>query len=231
MMRSCIWLAALALIGCSGSAIADSYERATCDELMAKYGGPCLEGIPTQMFRSTTGVIPEAHRSIMGFVLGTDDFREATERFGPAAQWHSGDAASSETKVCFVADGVTLVLARNEEMSSIVDEFRMIEGTIGETHKCLHVSWPLGRITSQSGLRPGLTRPQLLKILGPPSNEVDGQLYWNWEQRKSLAKNDPSYSMCLLDGQSISTKSSGVIARIEHGRVKWLSVSSGDFVC
>ena len=229
-MRSYLHLAALAFVFCSGRAVADHSERLACDEWMAKYGGPCLEGIPMERYRPKTGVVPETHRSVMGFVLGADDFHEAAERIGPAAQWHSGDAASSETKVCYVTDGLTLVMARNEEMSDRVDEFRMIEGTIDNDSQCLHVNWPPDRIKTQSGLRPGLTRLQLLTILGPPSNEVDGQLYWDWETEKPLPKNDPSYNMCLLDGQSIVNKASGVVARIEQDRVKWVIVSYWDFV-
>lgn len=230
-MRPHVYLVALALICCSELALADRSERRYCDEWMATDGGPCLEGIPTATHRSKAGVVPEVHRSVMDFVLGADDFREAVERIGPAEQWHSGDAATSETKVCYVTGGLTLVLARNEEMSSRIDEIRMIDGTIEKAARCLHVSWPPDRISTRSGLRPGLTRPQLLTILGPPSNQADGQLYWNWVTRKSLPRNDPAYNMCLLDGQSISYQASGVVVRIEQGRVKWVIVSYGDFVC
>jgi hypothetical protein len=234
-MRIGLTTVLLVILNIGGTALAATNGQQICDEYMAKFGGPCLDGIPTDVYRSKPGVLPEAHRSIFGFTLGADDFDEAIRRFGPAIQWHSGDAGASEDKLCYMASGpkdaLTVVLARNAEMSTRIDEIRMMLGTIESADQCARANWPATKIRTTSGLRPGIARSQIVALLGPASNEIGDQMYWNWETTKTLAATDPMYPMCLVDGVSEATQGSGVTARIKNGRVEWLVIGYGDFVC
>ena len=206
-----------------------------CDDSMKVSGGPCLEGVPTNLDKAVQGVIPVPHRQVLGFTVGVDSFAIAKKIFGPAHEWHSGDAAASETKLCYIAnsgnDVVTVVLAENDEMATNIDEIRMIRGRIDSGSKCETLRQPLADIHTASGLRAGMTERQLESILGRPTYPDAGLLFYTWEKNRELKAREPDYSSCLVDGRSIETLGSGVTARVIRGVVVWITIVYGDYVC
>jgi hypothetical protein len=225
----------LGILVLSPVASGETKAEVSCVEYMAKYGGPCLQGIPEVVYRAKPGVIPADHRVVMGFTLGSDDFGEAVQRFEPAKKWHSGDAVASEGKLCYSATApmctMTLVLARNSEMGSSIDEIRMMLGNIESREQCASAGWSADRLRTLNGLGPGLSQAQILERLGPPSNKIGAQMFWNWDEKKTLPPSDRMYENCLFNVVAEVVRGSGVSAFIINGRVEWLTISYGDFLC
>ncbi|MBN1254750.1 MAG: hypothetical protein JXA50_05700 [Deltaproteobacteria bacterium] len=105
------------------------------DEYIYRFGGPYFGGARDAYIYEGKGLLDQKHRDVNGFILGVDSFHEADQIFGEAQKWHSGDAATSESKICFLSQDrnqkVIIVFASNSEMSSgKVDSVRFIQGEV-----------------------------------------------------------------------------------------------------
>jgi hypothetical protein len=227
----------LSLLLCLGPVAsgAQAADHAHCDEYMKKWGGPCMEGAPAESSKPSQGVLPKAHREVLGFTVGAGNFAEAKKALGSANEWHSGDAASSETKICYFSPDskapVTVVLAQNSEMSSRIDEIRLIQGQIDSRSECAQLGKAAQSIRTRSGLHVGMTEHQLRAILGEPTYAADGLLFYYWHKDRELKHSDPAYSACLVGERSHETLGSGITARVLNGAVVWLAISYGEFLC
>lgn len=205
-----------------------------CDERIVAVGGPCLEGATT----SRTGDLPASSREVLGFRLGEHSFDDARRLFGNAQRWHSGDAAASEDKLCYVArDGeqqVTLVLSSNSEMSEgAIDGIAVIGGPTGFAGRCLSlVSRRPEELGTSSGIRLGMSLAQMTAILGQPTEVRGDYVFYVYCSDKKLERTDPAYQQCKVGDSSVASRCSGLTARFDDDRLRWVEFGYGtDYVC
>jgi len=206
----------------------------TCDQSMKVSWGPCLEGIPSDIFneRKKVGLMPANNAEILGFQVGKHDFPDAMKILGKANQWHTGDAAASEDKVCYISqDGnpVVFILAANSEMSEgHVDEIRLLKDDGKSPNDCKRITAKSKDFRTKSGINLGMTEKALEAILGKPTF-TDGELrFYSWQDSKELKSQDPDYSSCYkTDGKAIAFLTSFITARISNGILEWVTISSG----
>jgi len=231
------YLRVLPLLLCAASIASaeDAVDHAHCDEYIRKWGGPCLEGAAAESDKPFQGVLPKTHREVMGFTVGMGDFAEAKKAFGTANEWRSGDAAASETKLCYSSmdsrDSVTVVFARNNEMSSRIDEIRLIQGLIESNNECAQLRRTGNNVPTRSGLHVGMAEHELKGILGEPTYAAKGLLFYSWQKNRDLRPSDAHDSSCLVGDRSYETLGSGITVRVKNGVVAWVAISYGEYLC
>jgi hypothetical protein len=205
---------------------------ANCPDLY-QVGRSCFDEIKNPR----PGILPQKHRNIMGFVLGRDSFESAQRLFGKVNAWHSGDASTSEDKVCyFIGDGeqqIVMVFASNSEMSKgDVDEVRFLKGNVAFLDKCSKIRLPSKKLQTESGLYVGMSVKKMKDILGRPTEEKMELIVYSFSDEKELKPEDPLYSYCKVDGKSTAQQCSGISAGVAHGLVEWLVIWFGaGYVC
>lgn len=201
-----------------------------CDDEIKHVGGPCLDGAS----RSYKGNLPEQHRNINGFLLSGNSFKEAEQIFGEAPIWHSGDAAASEYKVCYISElkkqKIVLVVASNSEMTGgkMVDELRLIQGNVDFLNQCGTTLIKPENLRTKSGIYLGMPIKEFKKIMGEASGINDGLLFYVYCERKPYKLGD---TWCVENGKSIAERCSGISARFINGMLQWLTIGFGDYVC
>ncbi len=200
-----------------------------CEERIVTSGGPCLDGTET----SQEGDLPTSSRRILGFRLGEHSFDDAQRVLGMALPWHSGDAAASEDKVCYVArDGeevVTMVLSANSEMSGgQIDGMTLIAGPIGFAERCLLMtSRHPDEVRTESGIHLGMSMDQMKAVLGQPT-EVRGEyVFYTYCREKTLTPTDPAFAQCKVGGNAVASRCSGLTARFQNDRLRWVELGYG----
>ena len=132
---------------------------------------------------SYKGRLQKQHRSINGCILGESSFSDANRLFGDAPIWHSGDAAASEHKACYVSESkkgkIVFILASNSEMSggATVDELRLMLGNVDFSKQCKEISIKPEELKTESGIRLGTSFKDLKGILGEPSGVKNGLVF------------------------------------------------------
>ena len=206
----------------------------SCEESIIAVGGPCLLGNAT----SRGGELPALSREILGFRLGRHSFEDAQRFFGPAQRWHTGDAAASEDKVCYVTqdreERTTLVLSANSEMSGgTVDGMTVIAGATGFAERCLSMgSRRPVEVRTSSGIHLGMSQAQMKVVLGPPTEVRGDYAFYTYCSHKHLHQTDSAYEQCRVGDRAGSSRCSGLTARFEGHRLKWVEFAYGsDYLC
>jgi hypothetical protein len=206
-----------------------------CEERIVTVGGPCLDGTAT----SRGGELPVSSREILGFRLGEHSFEDAQRLFGKGRRWHSGDAAASEEKLCYVArddeQQATLVLSANAEMSArgTIDGMTLIAGSTVFAARCpLMASRRPVEVKTSSGIHLGMSLPQMKAVLGPPTEVRGDYVFYTYCSEKNLTPSDPAYEQCKVGNSSVVSRCSGLTARFEDNRLRWVEFGYGtDYVC
>ena len=184
-----------------------------------------------------SGSLSQKHRDILGFVLGRDSFQDAQRLFGKANVWHSGDASTSEDKICYFSSNgeqqMVIVFASNSEMSmGVVDEVRFLKGNVAFIDKCAKIKISSKKPQTKSGLFAGMSVKKMKEILGRPTEEEKEFIVYSYCDKKELKPDDPLYLHCKVDGKSTAQRCSGITVGVARGLVQWLIIWFGaGYVC
>jgi len=213
-----------------------SAQEASCDELIRTVGGPCLDA-GTGAEKERHGYLPRASRQVLGFTLGRDSFAQAASLWGKATCWESGDGGAGEDKICYVAGRgsgqVTLVLSASVLSDRKIDNLRVIGGRTDFSQKCAALPARLAHgIGTQSGIRLGMTRKGLERILGSATGAHGDLVSYTYMAEKALPKTDPDYLACKVGDKSVASLVSGLTARFEGDRLAWFELGyMNGFMC
>lgn len=183
------------------------------------------------------GSLPQKHRTVMGFVLGRDSFESAKRLFGKAKMWHSGDASTSEDKICYFTASdkqqVVIVFASNSEMSTgAVDEIRLLKGKFAFLDKCSKTNLPSKKLQTKSGIHIGMSVKKLKSILGQPTEDKRELIVYSYCDKKEFLPEHPLYSSCKDDNKSSAQRCSGITVGIKDDLVQWIMLWFGpDYIC
>ena len=227
---SLLWLVfATSLAGQSNG----QYVQKTCDDYMRNVGGPCLEGADS----SYKGSLASSHRNIKGFILGIDSFEKAQAIFGKATTWHSGDAAGSESKVCYYSGENTsqdiIMFSADSEMSrGHVDQVRFIRGEVNFMKNCSTTSIKADQFNTKSGIHLGMALEDFKKFMGKPSGSKGNLLFYVYFEEKELQSGEPGYEACLSGEKSIASRGSGITAKFSNNKLRRIEFGvSADYSC
>lgn len=184
-----------------------------------------------------SGTLPQQHRTIMDFVLGRDSFNNAQKQFGETEKWHTGDASTSEDKICYFyrsgTEQMSMVFSSNSEMSmGAVDAIFLLQGNVAFLDKCRKINITSKKLQTKSGLYVGMPIKKMKGLLGRPTEEKKELIIYSYCDEKELRPKDPLYSSCKVDDKSTAQRCSGITAGVSHGLVQWLVIWFGaDYTC
>jgi hypothetical protein len=186
------------------------------------------------------------HRTILGIPLGEANLAEVQRQLGEAKLWSDGDAATMEGKVCYVTQGpnpLVLVFASNFEMAG-PPEFKLTDVRIlgssayEEKAKCQSLSVTRDKVGTTSGLKIGISRARVRKILGRPPRTEKSEWAYTWTINRTLPPSDRYYEYWLarkkdcFEGKSpFYTVSSEIIVQFDGDVVVALTFSRMDSIC
>jgi hypothetical protein len=129
---------------------------------------------------------------ILGLSLEKLDFDQVAAKLGKATVVQRGDASYSRSQACYVSglgsDGIHLIFEGGEGESSTIYIFRGGPDWKG-SDLCVRSNRVSANLTTGTGLRLGLSRPQVETILGKPDFAAgDRVAYCREFQKKVTAK-------------------------------------------
>ena len=140
-------------------------------------------------------------REVLGARLNRDGPARVIARLGPTSVADTGDAAGATRVWCYrvgpASRSAVVQFATDIEMAGKefeADEIRVSRSNrVASTEGCA-----LARRSSMpatpGGLRLGLSRSQVIRLLGAPIARGGDSLYYAWETTKALSPKEPSYS-------------------------------------
>jgi hypothetical protein len=120
--------------------------------------------------------IDASNFEILGIRLGTSTIEDLTQTLGQAPAMKAKDPENS--LVCYASSGPDRTVLEFENWTDPI-EFRLFKGSPELVKECLPTDGVSASISTTSGLRLGLTRDQVVAILGQPQKIRAG--HWSYE--------------------------------------------------
>jgi hypothetical protein len=146
----------------------------------------------------TDGDLPLSMRSILGAEIGRGNLDSMRARIGPVSDWHTGDAITAEQYWCYQGPDSTAVVLQNDgEFSAghnLVDAFWVGQLAAIDTlaSHCAPASRGFPAVTPGE-LRLGLTRAEVVALLGQPQSQSDQLVVYAWQTKQDVPRTDPDY--------------------------------------
>lgn len=124
------------------------------------------------------------HESLAGIALGKSTVEDVRKRFGEAPPEKSVRDGIVRFEMCYITSkGATLAFQSKRAASSeLLDGFRVVaKVSVPTTRRCVHSAVLTGAPATDGGLRLGLSRRALIKILGKPSKAGQEFLQFQYE--------------------------------------------------
>jgi hypothetical protein len=186
------------------------------------------------------------HRTILGITLGQANIAGVQEQLGEATVWGDGDAATLEEKVCYVAkgpDSLVIIFASNVEMAgppeNKLTDVRILRSTAYvDRAKCRSLSVGGNMVGTLSGLKIGISREYVRRILGPPAEVDKSKWSYSWSINRSLSPSDKTYQYwlarkqeCFDDKNPFFTVGSEITLLFDDDVVVALTFSRAESIC
>jgi hypothetical protein len=166
------------------------------------------EGFRVPKVKATSRELQSSNFSVAGVNLGHGGFEAITARLGGATKIERGDASTERSQVCYVSATNSAVHAAFEfgEDESI---FYLFSG--GASWKggkyCVQSKHVSDRLSTDSGLKLGLSRPEVETILGRPDATIADEFVYSRQFEKRSTPNEfetlrKDYPMSLRDEEA-----------------------------
>jgi hypothetical protein len=164
-------------------------------DLMVRVGLALLLTTLTQI-RGQTSSKSEAspHLSLIGFSLEKNTLTDVQEKLGISTAGACSDEAGASKMICYVSEGPekTKILfeAGFSGGWSRLDGFKVVSGSLAQAcHlQCKATTAFRDDIQTSGGLKLGLTRGELIALLGPPSKATGTRLTFEWWSKRPMTK-------------------------------------------
>jgi hypothetical protein len=190
---------------------------------------------------------------MLGITPGESTFADVIRLYGGTKQWHSGDAAASETKMCFHfrtgGRDTFVVVASNSEMAGapnyLVTDIRLYSEAepFPDSARCAAVSSAPGSFSTKGGVGLGIPVAELERILGKPHGKEGSRLVWSACKEVPLPVSHPKFNYwskregCFKDehggwkGKPYYNVCSQLSVAVKGGKTTYLELSSVDSIC
>jgi hypothetical protein len=136
----------------------------------------------------------DGNLKVLGFTLGKSTLADVRARFGKSVTRKCTSEEEASEEVCYVSAGNDQTKVVFEAGFSggwkQLDGFRVIAG--GVEHPCYRQCPRAPQVTStvrtEAGLKLGVTREQLLALLGAPKEVRGSELSFQWRSRQAMTK-------------------------------------------
>ena len=183
---------------------------------------------------SAKHAIPEAALTVLGITAGSSQtLHDVTRRLGPAKSWHTGDASTSESKVCYKiatdAGEAVIVFASGLEMAwpaGQVMSIRLYAPGIpfAARSRCARLERASADLRIGNGLHLGATPDGVTDALWKRPVSKKGGLHFESCRTRYLKKSPPGHEYGKGKGTCESDCSS-VEAQFERGAAVFFELS------
>jgi hypothetical protein len=132
--------------------------------------------------------------SLMGFALGRSTLTDIQGKLGATTAGGCSTEEEASKMICYVSSGPdkTRVIFESGFSGgwSVLDGLRVVSGSLTPDCRlqCLRTSAFDNGIKTSGGLRLGLTRQQLIALLGPPTKETRNRLTFKRQWKRPMTK-------------------------------------------
>lgn len=143
--------------------------------------------------RSSAAISP-SHLTPMGFTLEKSTLDDVESKLGPAVPGACSKQADASKMICYIPAGAqrTKVIFESGPSGgwSVLDGFEVVSGEVNSTctFKCKTTNALASNVQTDGGLRLGLTKSELLLLLGKPTKIYGSRYTFNWSSRRAMTK-------------------------------------------
>jgi hypothetical protein len=137
---------------------------------------------------------PAGDLRIMGFTLGKSMLADVQARLGNSTILKCSHEEEASNEVCYVSpssDHTRIVFEAGFSGGwKELDGYKVIAGSVDRRcyRQCPGAAQVTSEVMTDGGLKLGLTRDQLIKLLGAPKQVRPNSLTFQWQSRKAMAK-------------------------------------------
>lgn len=159
---------------------------------------------------ATCAVLPCAGNTIadktvtfLGVVAGSQQtLNDVKKQLGESRTWHTGDAGTSESKVCYRLENETeeviVVFASNSEMSSPKGQVTNIriygkEIPFAAKKRCTFLRGFASKLRTLDGLHLGVTKAEIAHVLWQRPLSKNNFIYYDYCGKQFMQKSDPYF--------------------------------------
>ncbi len=133
------------------------------------------------------------HLEILGFTLGKSTLADVQSKQGKSVARKCSREEEASKEVCYLAgEGQTRVVfeAGFSGGWKELDGYKVIAGSLQRPcyRQCPRASQVTSDVQTEGGLKLGLTREQLMALLGPPKRTRGNKLSFEWQSRQAMTK-------------------------------------------
>ena len=147
--------------------------------------------------------IAEKTVTFLGVVAGSQQtLNDVKKLLGETSVWHTGDAGTSESKVCYrleIEAGVIIVVfASSSEMSSPKGQVTNIrvygkETPLAAKKRCALLKGFANELRTLDGLHLGVTKAEIAQVLWQQPLLKNNSVYYGYCAKKHMQKSDPYF--------------------------------------
>ena len=137
-----------------------------------------------------------SHLSLMGFTLERSTLADVQNKLGATASGSCSTGEEASKMICYVSsapDKTRVVFESGFSGGwSTLDGFKVVSVTLAEDcrFQCLRTPAFENGIKTNGGLRLGLTRQELLALLGPPTKVNGSRLTFEWQSQRPMTREE-----------------------------------------
>ena len=133
------------------------------------------------------------HLDILGFTLGKSTLADVEAKLGKSAARKCSREEEASKEVCYLAgkDQTRVVFEAGFSGGwKELDGYKVIAGSLQRPcyRQCPRASQVTSDVQTEGGLKLGLTREQLIALLGPPKQTRGNKLSFQWQSRQAMTK-------------------------------------------
>lgn len=192
--------------------------------------------------------IREESLTFLGLQIGGGDtLAHAAQKLGKATEWRTGDTSTSETKVCYRVQSagvdVVIVFASGNEMSSPkgqINNVRVYQSSLQYSQRalCAHLSLTPVSLSTQDGLRVGLSEAEVRQKLGNKPLATKKFILYRSHQKRYFRKSTKQYDTWIHRPECFEEPDkpyfhdfSSIEFRFSLGTVHYMEINRNQSVC
>lgn len=133
------------------------------------------------------------HLEVLGFTLGKSTLADVEAKLGKSAPRRCSPEEEASKELCYLVDNGQTTVVFEAGFSggwNLLDGYKLISSRLRRLcyRQCPRASQMINDVQTGSGLKLGLTRDELIALLGPPKRIRGNKLTFEWESRQAMTK-------------------------------------------
>jgi hypothetical protein len=148
--------------------------------------------------------IDRRNLGVIGLTLFKDEVHDAEDKLGPAVVFHSpGDPFAKRCYASTEKNGTVLIL---EDWAGTLVGFQILPAAPPGFQKCTVTPIVTPQISTEGGLKLGLTEKEVLKLLGPPTKRTKDTFVYHEDVQSSRKGSEGLFEYTDLEIKLINAK-------------------------